>query len=411
MKFCMITTFYPPYNFGGDGIFIYRLCNSLAAKGHDVDIIHCHDSYLMLEPNGPKGSFSNHPNVTVHGLKSGFGRLSPVLTHQTGYPLLKSRKIESIIARKHFDVIHYHNISLVGGPKLLRPRKAVTLYTMHEYWLSCSMHFLWKYNRENCRERSCIRCCLAWKKIPQLWRYTKMLERAVRHVDCFIAPSRFTLQKHADMGLCRPMKHIPYFLSPLAKQASPANAGSQSKMTEPYFLFVGRLEKNKGLQNIIPVFKNYPAAALRVAGEGAYGCQLRQEASGNSNIRFLGLKSHRDLNTLYQNAIALIVPSIWHEVFGIVVIEAFAMKTPVIAHNVGGPPELIHKSKGGMVYSNRDELIHAMDVLRTQPETRKNLGLNGYNAYQKYWSGDHHLDMYFQLIADIASKKKTDTGR
>ena len=54
LNFCMITTFYPPYNFGGDGIFIYRLSNALANRGHKVDIIHCKDAYLMLQPMGQR---------------------------------------------------------------------------------------------------------------------------------------------------------------------------------------------------------------------------------------------------------------------------------------------------------------------------------------------------------------------
>ena len=43
LKFCFCTTFYPPYNFGGDGIFVHQLSNELAARGHSVEVIHCID--------------------------------------------------------------------------------------------------------------------------------------------------------------------------------------------------------------------------------------------------------------------------------------------------------------------------------------------------------------------------------
>ena len=39
LRFCMITTFYPPYAFGGDGLFVYRLANLLARRGHEVHVI------------------------------------------------------------------------------------------------------------------------------------------------------------------------------------------------------------------------------------------------------------------------------------------------------------------------------------------------------------------------------------
>ena len=95
LNFCMITTFYPPYNFGGDGIFVYRLSNELAKRGHYVDIIFCKDAYLTLQGKCPGSNFPNHPNITVHGLKSRLGFLSPLLTQQSGYPLLKKKKIEA----------------------------------------------------------------------------------------------------------------------------------------------------------------------------------------------------------------------------------------------------------------------------------------------------------------------------
>ena len=83
----------------------------------------------------------DHPNVTVHALASPFGFLSPLLTHQTGRPIFKSSRVKKILA-KPFDVIHYHNISLVGGPKILQYGKGIKLYTIHEYWLVCPTHML-----------------------------------------------------------------------------------------------------------------------------------------------------------------------------------------------------------------------------------------------------------------------------
>ena len=76
LRFCMITTFYPPYNFGGDGIFVQRLANELAQLGHKVDVIHCIDAYRLLSGRNPAKTAQDHPNVTVHGLKSRFGFLN-----------------------------------------------------------------------------------------------------------------------------------------------------------------------------------------------------------------------------------------------------------------------------------------------------------------------------------------------
>src|SRR3989449_4599098 len=110
----MTTPFTPPYAFGGDGVYVQQLSNELAKRGHQVEVVHCRDTYNVLARRTSSITDHNHPNVTVHALNSRFGVLSPLATHQTGRPMLKSFKIKKIL-EKPFDVIHYHNISLIGG--------------------------------------------------------------------------------------------------------------------------------------------------------------------------------------------------------------------------------------------------------------------------------------------------------
>jgi len=207
----MITTFYPPYSFGGDGIFVHQLSNELAERGHHVDVIHCIDSYRFLADGEPLSSYNDHPNIRVHGLKSWVGFLSPLATQQTGFPLFKSGRIRQIL-ETGFDVIHFHNISLVGGPKILEYGQGIKLYTIHEYWLICPTHVLMRFNRAPCEQPHCFVCSLTYKRPPQWWRYTGVLEAAVKHIDAFIAPSRFVLNIHSHMGLEIPMIHLPHFV-------------------------------------------------------------------------------------------------------------------------------------------------------------------------------------------------------
>lgn len=50
LRVCMLTTFYPPYNFGGDGIGVQRLSRALARRGHRVTVVHDADAYNLLSP-------------------------------------------------------------------------------------------------------------------------------------------------------------------------------------------------------------------------------------------------------------------------------------------------------------------------------------------------------------------------
>lgn len=406
LRFCMITTFYPPYAFGGDAIFIYRLTNMLARRGHEVDVIHCVDSYRALANGPPPSGFANEPGVTRHGLVSGVGVLSPLATQQTGYPLFKGRKIRRILAAKPFDVIHFHNISLVGGPMLLRYGEGIKLYTMHEHWLVCPTHVLFKFKREPCVKPSCFRCTLVYRRPPQLWRYTGMLKAALRNVDAFISPSEFTLRRHQASGLDIPIVHIPSCLSGTAESdeapAAPDDIGLPSR---PFFLFAGRLEKLKGLHTIIPLFRGYHEADLVVAGDGEYAGELKRLAAGCGRIHFLGRLTPSQLMAAYARAIALLVPSITFETFGQVIIEAYAAHTPVIVRDLGPMPEIVAESGGGLIFRDNAELLEAMERLRTDRVLRDKLGQAGYDAYRARWTEEAYLERYLGLIEEIAARK------
>jgi glycosyltransferase involved in cell wall biosynthesis len=404
LKFCMITTFYPPYSFGGDGIFVFHLSNTLAHLGHHVEVIHCLDSFRLLGDHPPYKSHINNPNVTVHGLKSPFGFFSPLATQQTGYPLFKSKEIKRIL-NKGFDVIHYHNISLVGGPALLKFGRGIKLYTMHEYWLVCPMHVLFRFNKSKCIQRHCLLCALSYRRPPQLWRYLGLMKRIEKHVNQFIAPSRFCKEKHRELGFNAPMVHLPHFV-PISEQTSSNPIPNiTSKQEPPYFLFVGRLEKIKGLQTIIPLFRGYSKAELWIAGRGSYESKLKQLTNKSSNVRFLGYQNGQSLQSLYRGAVAVIIPSLCYEISSMVIPEAFTHRTPVIAKKLGGMPEKIEESGAGILFENGGELLHAMDALISNPTLRRVLGERGYKAYLQNWSTQAHLNRYLELIEHIASTK------
>lgn len=415
LRFCHLSIFYPPYSFGGDAMYLYRLVNAQARRGHQVDVIHCADSYHALEPRTPTKEFPNHRNVTVHTLRSGWGTLSPLLTQQTGGAWFKKNRILEVFLGKKFDVIHYHNISLLGPRALaLRPDydDFIKLYTTHEHWLVCPMHVLWKNNQRLCEKPDCFRCTLAFRRPPQWWRYTRLLERCTRHVDAFVSPSQFTRQMHLDRGFvpATVFERVPYFVPDLSGAEGPpqeeaSELASQTPHPRPFFLFVGRLEKIKGLQNLIPVFRNYPHADLLIAGAGNYESELRGLAAGMSNVVFLGALQQAQLRALYRHAIAVIVPSICYEVFGIIILEAYMQRTPVIVNDLGGLKEVVEESEGGFAYRSLPELINAMERLRTDSRLRAEMGERGWRKYHERWNEEAHLAMYFHVLEETAMRK------
>jgi glycosyltransferase involved in cell wall biosynthesis len=405
LNFLHITTFYPPYSFGGDAMYIYRLAHALGDAGHHVDVIHCTEAYHLLHPAEPEIQFAAHPNVTVHRLKSGHKWLSPLITHQTGHAGLKQGKIVRVLNSKPYDVVQFHNMSLIGPRALTlnsKGNRAVKLYMTHEHWLICPTHVLWKFDRRPCEKPECLRCTIMAGRPPQLWRYTGLLEKVSAQVDQFVSPSRFTARMHAERGFSRPVDYLPYFIERADGDWKNPKPRPQEK---PYFLFVGRLETIKGLQTLIPLWSRVPGVDLLVAGTGNYETELRRMAAGNSNIKFLGALPQNDLRNLYYHALACLVPSVTYETFGIVIIEAFARKTPVIVRDLGALPEVVEESGAGFVYRTDEELLSAMQRLADSPALRVELGEKGYRAFEANWSAEAHLKLYFDLLRKIALVK------
>jgi len=93
-------------------------------------------------------------------------------------------------------------------------------------------------------------------------------------------------------------------------------------------------------------------------------------------------------------------------VFGLVVLEAFARGTPAVVHDLGALPELVEDSGGGLVYRTQDELVTALERLRTDPAARDALGAKGRDAWQRLWSEERHLDAYFEAIEEARGARQ-----
>jgi glycosyltransferase involved in cell wall biosynthesis len=412
LRFAMVTTFYPPHHFGGDGAYVRRLTHALARRGHRVDVLHDVDAFRILNEGPEPEPLDEPPGVTVHPFESRAPGLSCLATQQLGLPLVHGRRIRALLEQPDIDVIHFHNVSLIGGPGVLAYGSAIKLYTAHEHWLVCPSHILWRHGREPCPGRECLRCVLRAKRPPQLWRRAGVMERASRHVDRFISPSRFSAGKHREFGFQAPMQVMPLFLPDGPARAggqrspSPSPArGSGVDERRPYFLFVGRLELIKGIQDVIPLFDDDAPADLLIAGTGGYESELRRLASDRRRVRFLGQITPEALRDLYAAALALIAPSRCYEVFPMVLLEAFRERTPVIARRLGPFPEVIEQSGAGLLFDSESELRSAIALLAHDDDLRARLGESGRRAFERYWSEEVVLEDYLRLIGELARNR------
>jgi glycosyltransferase involved in cell wall biosynthesis len=409
MKFRMITTFFGAHSFGGDAAYVDRLSQALCRQGHEVHVYHCVDAFNAVRGDHPLRPYEPAPGLHVHPLQSRFGILSPLATQATGSPLFKKAELREALNDPDTDVVHFHNISLVGGPGVLglgANRRAVRIMTAHEHWLVCPMHLLWKFDRQPCEAPSCFRCCLRGRRPPQLWRASRAIERGLRNLDALIFPSRHALEEHRRRGLAAhvPLVHVPYFLpdgwSGGIEQRPP------EVLDRPYLAAAGRLVKMKGFQSLIPLMRYLPEVDLRIAGTGPYEPALREMATDLPNVRFEGLMGGPALARLFRNARAVVVPSLFPETFGYVVLEAFAVGTPVVVHEDGGALyETGCLSGGGLGYRNDGELLTALRRMVHDQALHDELAARGFAMRMGPWSESEHLDEYLTLIGQVRSAR------
>ena len=410
LRFCMPTTFYPPYHFGGDAIAVQRLARALVRAGHEVAVVHDVDAYRALGGKGPsvEEAGSDDQGVSVIRLESRLPRLSTLLTQQTGSPVVHGRQLRTILQPGRFDVVNFHNVSLVGGPAIMHmAADATRIYMAHAHWTVCPTHVLYRYHKELCTGKQCFRCQLSYRRPPQLWRYTGTMRRALNGVDTFIAMSQFSRDKHREFGFPFDMEVLPAFLP---EQDPERPATTTSPHPRPYFLFTGRLERIKGVDHLIAASTEYEDADILIAGSGHHEEALRQQAAGNPRIHFLGHVPVDALRPYYENALAVVVPSICFETFGLGLIEAFRSGVPVIARRLGPFPELIAASSGGLLFSTNTELREAMRSIHSTPGLRERLSGAAREAFLEHWTERTVLPAYLDIVQRAGARATVRRG-
>lgn len=403
MKFCLVTSFYPPFHPGGCGLHVYHLANLLAAAGHRVEVI-CSPRAHTAKINAPRpGDYPHRPGVAVRRLETPGGRAEVLLTYLLGQSVFSRGPLRRALA-DDFDVIHYHNISLLGGPAALELGAGVKLFTLHTYWLLCPTHYLWKNKKEVCSEKACLRCLLAYRRPPQLWRFSGLLRRSLAGVDSLIMPCRYMIARHRDEGFEHRMDHLPYFVEEV-KDSGLARSEAEFGNLRPFFLLVSRLESYKVPDLAVEIFLRRPGkAGLVVVGTGSRAGALKKKAAGCGRIRFLDYVAPDRLAWLYRNAVALLAPSVWPEMGNQTVLQAASCGTPSIVSDRGCLPELIEDGRSGIVFGERAGLAAALDRME-EGRFRSSLSARAVGFYRENFTPEIFLKNYLELISELKGGK------
>ena len=356
LKFLFTSSFYPPYHLGGDADHVRYLAEELASRGHEVHVLHSLDAYRVKRRGSPVRSESH--GVITHPIETRFSR-SAYEAYVFGNSRRVIKQFRTLVQGVAPDVVHHHNISLLGYKILERQGRYPNLYSAHDYWVICPRSNLLKNGKEICDRPSCTICGLHFRRPPQLWRRNPRFEKAIEGLDVFVASSNYAKETIAHRLAVKPIV-IPNFV-PDPPCSIPSSGFSN------FFLFVGTLEKHKGALQLIEAFKestNRTESKLIIVGSGSLEGTIRNQIQKHGLQDRILIFNWMELDLIYRllnDSIALIVPSIWPENCPLISLQALSVGTPVIASKIGGNPEIVERLDARLLYGSKAELIGILD--------------------------------------------------
>lgn len=315
-------------------------------------------------------------------------------------------KISRMVDKTRPDIVHIHSIRHHITTSIifeLAKRGIPIVWTLHDYKELCPNTTF--YNGagicERCREKGYFQVVFnRCKKGSIAASAAAFLEAKVnshinygKHVGLYISPSAFLRSKFIEYGYPPDrIVHLPNFL----ELDGIVPCFNYSK----YLLFLGRLERSKGLITLIEAFARIkderPSLRLLVAGTGGMEQELRSAVARRhlSNIEMLGFVRGEGLLEVIKNAMAIVVPSEWYENYPFSVLEAMAFGKPVIGSRIGGIPEQVEDGITGYLFepSAADDLAEKIKFLSIQPrEELLRMGMAARAKVEKVNSPDAYL--------------------
>lgn len=332
----------------------------------------------LLEDNGHAVFFYSRSNAELQSMKIWRKLLLPLTTIFNPRTYVEIKKI---IRTQRIDIVHVHNTLNLISPSVYYAALSChvpIVQTIHNFRMLCPGAAFYRDGHicEDCIEHGlgcavkhrCYRdsrlqtlaCVITTKLYRLLGIYSKI------NYICLTEFNKGKLLQLNRPGRKQIVNRDKVFVKPNFTYAPVLQRGGAK-----YYLYIGRIEKIKGIEILLNAFTQLPKHKLIIAGTGAELAGYKDLAvkKGISNVEFVGFLNRTELNNILAEAKAVIVPSQWYETFGMVIIEAFAAGVPAVVGNIGNIADLIREHQTGVkfIYNDSSSLADAVRFFETLP--------------------------------------------
>lgn len=385
MKVLILSQFFSTTRGGGEYVLNF-VAKKLAEDNHKIFVI---TNNIVGETYQ---EFNNIKVIFVPPTLQYTGGLPPKFSDNIRYAINAITKGFSIIKKEKIDIIHSNNFApALAGSILSHLTSKPHITTVHDIFSLCGKNYWKEWGRQN--------------KVSQMnvWLapfFEKLMIKL--HYNCIHTVSEATKQDLLKFGTKRPIHVIHNAIDsilPISVKQDPLQ-----------FVFIGRLVFYKNVEvaiNAISVARKIePKLKLVIIGDGPHRDTLEKIARNLSleqSIEFKGYVTAEEKSRIISESNALVFPSLC-EGFGIVILEAYQQKKPVLVSNMRPMSDIVLDGVTGYVLNPHDEKIwaqHMIDMIKDQKKSEE-MGKNGYQRlaakYNQESMYEKIINMYYETL-------------
>jgi glycosyltransferase involved in cell wall biosynthesis len=325
---------------------------------------------------------------------------------------------EHEIAFAHLHIIHHWITPSIIWK--LKKRNIPIIWTLHEYKLICPEGSFVSngavcekcYNGKfyNCALNKCKKQSFLGSSLASLDAYFYNSLKIYKKVDAFLCPSEFLMNKFRQFGFQADKLKLTNYCYDIESLDNSVKEEVQNTTTvedERYILYVGRIEKLKGVLTLIQAIAGTPVK-LKIAGTGAALEEFKRYTFEKNidNVEFLGFQSKENVYELTSKAICIVVPSEWYENYPFSVIESLLLSRPVVGSRIGGIPELVVDGQTGLLHEPGNYLDLREKILQIwdNKELCNKLGSQARKYASEKVNFATHWDIIKTILDDLPMK-------